>query len=332
MRSFIDKIFFRSNNLGKISRNIKNLTYETPANKIFKAINSYSSDSQIRYVGGCIRKIIKDQKIDDIDLATNLKPEEVCDALKKNDLNYHETGLEHGTITAIIDKQKFEITSLREDILTDGRHARVKFSNDWKKDALRRDFTINSIYADEDGNLFDPHEGKKDLEKGLIKFIGNADERIKEDYLRILRYFRFFLEYSKKPHNPEIIKTIKVNIDGISKISKDRLLSELKKFVNLNSLEKLSKDQLICSLVSIIFPELKNLNTFFKLTSRNKTILKEKDFIFLLALMIIDNTDNADYFLYKYNISKKDQKRLKIIDNFYKEKINKNSFSENNIN
>ena len=332
MRSFIDKIFFRSNNLGKISRNIKNLTYETPANKIFKAINSYSSDSQIRYVGGCIRKIIKDQKIDDIDLATNLKPEEVCDALKKNDLNYHETGLEHGTITAIIDKQKFEITSLREDILTDGRHARVKFSNDWKKDALRRDFTINSIYADEDGNLFDPHEGKKDLEKGLIRFIGNADERIKEDYLRILRYFRFFLEYSKKPHNPEIIKTIKVNIDGISKISKDRLLSELKKFVNLNSLEKLSKDQLICSLVSIIFPELKNLNTFFKLTSRNKTILKEKDFIFLLALMIIDNTDNADYFLYKYNISKKDQKRLKIIDNFYKEKINKNSFSENNIN
>jgi len=332
MKSFLDKIFLRSNNLRKLSQDIKDLTNKTPANKIFKAINSYSLDSQIRYVGGCIRKIINDQKVDDIDLATNLKPEEVCDALKKNNLSYYETGLEHGTITAIIDNHKFEITSLREDILTDGRHAKVKFSNDWKKDASRRDFTINSIYADQDGNLFDPYEGKKDLEKGKIKFIGNADDRIKEDYLRILRYLRFFISYSKKPHSPEIIKTLKANMNGVSKISKDRLLDELKKIINLNSLEKLSKDQLSLSLISIIFPELKNLNIFFKLRSVNKIMLKEKDFIFLLSLMIIDNNDNTDYFLYKYNISKKDQKRLKIIDNFYKDKINKNLFSENNIN
>ena len=96
-----------------------------------------------------------------------------------------------------MDNFKFEITSLREDVITDGRHAKVKFSNDWKKDSLRRDFTINSIYADCNGNLFDPHNGKEDLENGIINFIGNTDNRIKEDYLRILRYLRFFLGYSK---------------------------------------------------------------------------------------------------------------------------------------
>ena len=332
MKSFLDKFFLRTNNLGKISQSIVNLSNNTPANKIFKAINSYSLDSQIRYVGGCIRKIISDQKVDDIDLATNLKPDEVCDALKKNDLSYYETGLEYETITAVIDNYKFEITSLREDISTDGRHAKVKFSSDWKKDASRRDFTINSIYADEEGNLFDPYEGKKDLEKGLIKFIGNPNDRIKEDYLRILRYLRFFLNYSKKPHSPEIIKTLKVNIDGVSRISKERMLDELKKIISLKSLEKLSKDQLSLSLISNIFPELKNIRIFFKLTSEKKIILKEKDFMFFLSLMIIDETDNTDYFLYKYNISKKDQKRLKIIDDFYKDKINKNSFLENNLN
>ena len=332
MRSFLDKIFFRSNNLDKISQKIKNLTEKTPANKIFKAIDSYSSSSQIRYVGGCIRKIINDEEIDDIDLATNLNPEEICMALKKNHLDYYETGLEHGTITSIVDNYKFEITSLREDVLTDGRHAKVKFSLDWRKDASRRDFTINSIYSDKDGNLFDPYDGKKDLEKGVIKFIGDANDRVKEDYLRILRYLRFFLSYSRRPHNPDIIKILKMNIEGVSGLSKDRLLDELKKIINLNSLEKLSKDKVSLSLISIIFPELKNLNIFFKLSSRNRLILSKKDVIFLISLMIIDNTDNTDYFLYKYNLSKKDQKRLKIIDNFYKEKINKDLFSDNNIN
>ncbi|MDA8842536.1 response regulator, partial [Candidatus Pelagibacter bacterium] len=101
--------------------------------------------------------VIKKQIVDDIDLATNLKPSEVCDALKKKEINYYETGIEHGTVTAIIDNNKYEITSLRKDISTDGRHAKVEFSIDWKKDAARRDFSINSIYSDKDGNLFDPY-------------------------------------------------------------------------------------------------------------------------------------------------------------------------------
>ena len=332
MKSFLDKIFFRSNNLDNISQSIKDLTKKTPALKIFKAINLHSSESEIRYVGGCIRKIINNEKVDDIDLAVNLEPKQVCEALKKNNINYYESGIMHGTITATVDDYKFEITTLREDVFTDGRHAKVEFSKDWKEDASRRDFTINSIYSDADGNLFDPHNGKKDLEKGIINFIGDADKRVKEDYLRILRYIRFFLNYSKQPHNLETIKTLKINIGGISKLSKERLLDELKKIIKIDTLEKLSKDKLSLDLMLIIFPELKNIKNLFKLNMAKKDLLKEKDFTFLLCLMIIDGTDNTDYFLYKFNFSKKDKKRIKIIDDFYKEKISSKTFTKNCMN
>ena len=331
MKNFFDKFFLRSNNLDYISQNIKDLTQKTPVKEIFNALNFYSSDSEIRYVGGCIRKIINKENIDDIDLATNLFPEQVCECLKKNNIKYYESGIEHGTVTAVINEYKFEITSLREDVFTDGRHAKVVFSKSWKKDSERRDFTINSIYSDKYGNLFDPHNGKKDLENGLINFIGNPDKRIKEDYLRILRYLRFFLNYSKQAHSPEIIKTLKINIGGISKLSKERLLDELKKITKIDLLEKLVNDDFSFELILMIFPELKNIKIFSKLNSLNKDILKKNDFIFLLSLMIIDETDNSDYFLYKFNISKKDQKRIKIIDNFFKEKIDSKTFTEKNM-
>ncbi len=332
MKSFLNKIFFRSNNLDYISQNIKDLSRKKPIQKIFEAVNSHSLDSEIRYVGGCIRKIIIKEKVDDIDLATNLEPNQVCDVLKKNNIHYYESGIEHGTITAQEDEYKFEITTLRKDIFTDGRHAKVEFSKDWKEDALRRDFTINSIYSDSDGNLFDPFNGKKDLENGIINFIGDIDKRIKEDYLRILRYIRFFINYSKQPHNLEIIRSLKMNIGGISKLSKERLLDELKKIIKIDTMEKLIKDKVCLDLILMIFPELKNIKIFSKSNITNKNLLRKKDFIFLLSLMIIDDTDNADYFLYKFNISKKDQKRIKNIDNFYKERINSKTFTESNMN
>ena len=332
MRNILDKIFSRSNNLDYISSNIQKITNSTPVKKIFNAINSYSSKSEVRYVGGCLRKVINQEQVDDIDLATNLEPNKVCEALQQKKIAFFETGIEHGTITAVIDKYKFEITSLREDISTDGRHAQVKFSDDWKEDSLRRDFSINSIYSDCYGNLFDPHNGIEDLKNGDINFIGNVDKRIKEDYLRILRYVRFFLGYSKKPHNSQILKRLKINIGGVLKISKERLLDELKKITDLEKLEKLNKDKPSFELISLIFPELKNLDVFSKLNSFQKEILKKNDFIFLLSLMIIDDKDNADYFLYKFNLSKKNQKRIKMIDNFYKQKVNSKTFTEHNLN
>ena len=142
---------------------------------------------------------------------------------------------------------------MREDISTDGRHAKVRFSKDWKKDAARRDFTINSIYSDYDGNLFDPYNGKEDFEKGEINFIGNSDKRIQEDYLRILRYIRFFINYSKQKHNLDTIKSIRRNLDGISKLSKERLIDELKKILKPNILQKLFKDKFCLEILKLYF-------------------------------------------------------------------------------
>ena len=332
MTNFLDKIFSRTNNLDYISQGIKDLTLKTPAKKIFDLINSFTSKSEIRYVGGCIRKIINKEIVDDIDLATNLNPQEIIQVLKKNNISFYETGIEHGTITAIIDDYKFEITSLREDIKNDGRHAEVKFSTDWKKDASRRDFTINSIYSDAYGNLFDPFNGKNDLEKNVIKFIGNPEQRIKEDYLRILRYLRFFLSYSKHKHNLETLRILKKNLGGISNLSKDRLLDELKKCISSKVLTKLSNDNHSVELFELIFPQLKNIKFFSNPNIFAKKKLEEADFIFLLSLLIVDGSDNADYFMYKFNISKKNQKRLRLIDNFYSEKITAKSFSEKNLN
>ena len=124
-------------------------------------------------------------------------------------IKYFETGLEHGTITAKIDNQNFEITTLRKDVKTDGRHAIVEYTTSWEEDASRRDFTINSIYSDIDGNLYDPNNGHKDLINGIIKFIGEPETRIREDYLRIIRYLRFYSGYSNADHELNIIKIIK---------------------------------------------------------------------------------------------------------------------------
>ena len=332
MKNFLDKFFSRSKNLDYISQNLKQITLTTPANKIFEAINNFSEKSEIRYVGGCVRKVIKKENVDDIDLATNLTPPEVCEALKNKQISYYETGIEHGTITAIIDEYKFEITSLRKDVLTDGRHAKVEFSLDWKEDASRRDFTINSIYSDLEGNLFDPFNGRKDLEKGSINFIGDPEKRIQEDYLRILRYIRFFSNYSKQKHQSKVLKIIKKNIEGISNLSSERLISELKKITSSKGFNKIFSETQSLELIEIIFPQLKNIQKFKKLNSYASKNLEKIDFIFLMSLLVIDGTDNADYFLYKFKISKKDQKRLKIIDLFYREKVNINSFNNENLN
>ena len=332
MNNLLNKIFFRSKNLNYINSGFKNIKKETEIDQVFSAINSFSKNSEIRYVGGCVRKIINREKVDDIDLAVNLKPNDVCDALNKKNISYYESGIEHGTITALINNIKFEITSLRKDVDTDGRHAKVEFSEDWKEDASRRDFTINSIYASREGSLFDPFGGKKDLENGIVKFIGDADVRIKEDYLRALRYIRFFLNYSKYKHNPKVIKIIKKNLNGISGISSERLLDEFKKLLKSKGFSKLPKDKDCLEIINLIFPQLKNISLFGKLDDFSKKNFSKVDFIFLLSLLVIDGTDNVDYFLYKFNLSKKDEKRILFLNNFYSTKLTNKTFLEKNLN
>ena len=240
MKSILKKIFKSQKELSNKDIIFIDLQKKLEIKKIFESISNYSDESELRFVGGCVRKILNNEEIDDIDLATNIDPENISKALKNNNIDFYETGIEHGTITAIINGQKFEITSLRKDILTDGRHAKVQFSKNWKDDASRRDFTINAIYADIDGNLFDPFDGRQDIKDGKIIFIGDAGIRIKEDYLRILRYVRFFLNYSKIEHDKKIIKLIRQNIIGVRNLSKERLLDELKKLVLSNHFFKIA--------------------------------------------------------------------------------------------
>ena len=323
MMEILNKIFFRSNNFEDLNTEFLELKKKTGIERIFRAIESYSEESEIRYVGGCVRKILKNKKVNDIDLATNLIPEQVIEIFKKNSIKYYETGLKHGTITALINDYKFEITSLRKDIKTDGRHANVVFTNDWKEDASRRDFSINSIYSDLKGNLFDPFNGKKDLEDGIINFVGEPEKRIKEDYLRILRYIRFFLNYSKNQHSPNVKKIIKMNLDGLSKISSDRLLDEFKKLLDSDGFLNLASDEFSLEIINLIFPQFKNISIIKNLNKYAKKNIKNVDFIFLISLMIVDGSDNADYFIYKFNISKKDQKRILFLNDYQKNKSNK---------
>ena len=329
--NFLKNILRQKNINNKTAINIKKINFNTDVGKIFAAISEYSEKSEVRYVGGCIRKILNNEEIDDIDLATNLKPDETINALKSSQINFYETGIDHGTITANINGKDFEITSLRKDVSTDGRHANVEFSESWHEDASRRDFTINSIYSDLNGNLYDPFNGKEDLEKKIIKFIGNAEKRIKEDYLRILRYIRFSLNYSNLTHQDSVKKIIKQNISGISKISSERLLSELKKIFNSNGILKLHSDKFSLEIIQIIFPQLKNINILKKLNRYVENHNFQKDFIFLIAILIIDDTDNCEYFLYKFKISNEDKKRIMFIKNFYSKSLEKNFFSEKNL-
>ena len=315
MKALLKKIFQNKKISSGKDLKFLDLKNNKGVNKIFGAINNYNETSEIRYVGGCVRKILNDEKTDDIDLATNLTPDQVKQCLDKNQIKFFETGIEHGTITAVIDDQNFEITTLRKDVKTDGRHAVVEYTTNWKEDSLRRDFSINSIYSDLDGNLYDPNSGHKDLNFGIIKFIGDPETRIKEDYLRIIRYLRFYTEYSKIDHEINIIKIIKKNIEGLGKISKERQFNELKKILKLDNFLKLFKNKTSCELFSLIFPQLKNFKKLSKLSKPQEKILKNKSLNFVISFLVIDETDNSDYFVYKYNLPNELKDKINFLKN-----------------
>ena len=331
MKNFLLK-FIKQKNIN-LNTNLKfeNLKKKYEIKKIFNIFSNDLNNCQIRFIGGCVRKALSNENIDDIDLAVDLTPEEVKLILKNNNIKFFETGIEHGTITAKINNEKFEITSLRRDIKSYGRHADVEFTKKWYEDAARRDFSINCIYADLEGNLYDPFEGKKDLKNGKVKFIGNAENRIREDYLRVLRYIRFFLDYSNQPHDLDIQKKILKNISGINKISKERLLNELEKIFKSKNIFKINDDEFLVKILNLVFPELKNIHLLEKLNDQALEILQSKDFLFWLSILIIDETDNTDYFLYKYKLSNNDKKRIKFLYQNYPKLSDSNFFSEKNF-
>ena len=331
MIKFINRLFKSKTAKFKDQANFKELVLNKQIQKIFEVFNSYSNEVELRFVGGCVRKLIIDEKVDDIDLSINLKPEDVIKVLKKNNINFYETGIDHGTITVVINKNNFEITSLRKDVNTDGRHAEVQFTENWLEDASRRDFTINAIYSDIDGNLFDPFNGKKDLYDGTIKFIGDPSTRIREDYLRILRYIRFFLGYSKNKHDKNTLKIIKQNLIGLKKVSRNRQLQELKKITSIRNFNKINSDKVSRELFALIFPELKYIYRIDKLDNLSNEILKQKNFDFILSLFLIDKTEDTDYFIYKYNLSNKEKDKISFLHSIFSDEPKKEFFTKENL-
>ncbi len=331
MYNFFKNFFKINKKLSYKENSFLNIYNQTEVSTLFDAISNFNKTSEIRYVGGCVRKILNKENVDDIDLATNLNPNEVKECLQSNNIKFYESGIKHGTITANIGNKNFEITSLRQDIDTDGRHAKVKFTKNWLEDASRRDFTINSIYSDQEGNLYDPNDGVKHIEAGKVVFIGNPNKRIKEDYLRILRYIRFFLNYSNTPHDAFVKKSIKQNLAGINDLSKERLIDELKKIIYSKKFLKLFQDKFSLEILLIIFPQLINITNLGKLNNYSKNIFNKKNFVFLISYLIIDESDNANYFLFKYNFSNEDKKRIEFLKENYLKSFEKDFFNKKNL-
>ncbi len=185
----------------------------------------------VRFVGGCVRNCVMGRAVDDIDIATQLEPAQTITALKTAGLRAIPTGIEHGTVTAIVDHVPFEITSLRRDVETDGRRAVVAFTQDWAEDAQRRDFRMNALYAAPDGEMFDPvGGGYEDAMAGRVIFIGDADQRLREDYLRILRFFRFNAWYGAELDQDGLAACTR-QAAGLSQIARERVWKELKKML-----------------------------------------------------------------------------------------------------
>lgn len=189
-------------------------------------------EAETRIVGGAVRNSLMGFPVADVDLATTLHPKDVMARAAEAGIKAVPTGIDHGTITLVLDGQPFEVTTLRRDVSTDGRRAEVAFGSDWQVDADRRDLTINGLYADREGRVIDLVDGLGDIEKGTVRFIGDAAERVAEDYLRILRFFRFFAWYGRFRPDADGLRASARARDKLKTLSAERVWSELKKLLS----------------------------------------------------------------------------------------------------
>ena len=323
-----DRLLYKKFGSDKSTKPLENIK---EAKIIFSYLNDIGKESAVRFVGGCVRKAICGESIDDIDLATSFEPNEVKKRLNKENIKVLDTGISHGTVTAILNKKKFEITTLRKDVSTDGRHANVEFTSNWEEDASRRDFTINAIYADIEGRIFDPLNGISDLQNGIIKFIGPSEERIQEDYLRILRYFRFFTQYSKADYDQNIIRSIKQYINGLNKISNERIFDELKKILTLKNVYRLFSHNTSKEIFLNIFPQFKYYERLKIIDSLDSKLRDKYDNYLILASLILDQTNNHEYFCHKYKMSNSIKNRFKYISINFENLGREKFFSEENL-
>ncbi|MFN6982068.1 MAG: CCA tRNA nucleotidyltransferase [Brevundimonas sp.] len=230
---------------------------------VMAALEAAGGPDCARFVGGCVRNSLLGQPVDDIDIATRLRPEQTMAALQAAGLKAVPTGLEHGTVTGVSERKPYEITTLRRDVETDGRRAVVAFTEDWAEDAARRDFRLNALYADAAGTVFDPTGGGLvDAAEGRIVFVGEAETRIREDYLRILRFFRFQAWYGRGQPDATGLAACAALKAGMAQLSAERVSKELLKLLAARDPRNTVRAMAETGVLSQVLPEAQPLNLF----------------------------------------------------------------------
>lgn len=235
-----------------------------PTKKLMTALNS--SNVKARFVGGCVRdSLLGVSENSEIDIAIDCSVDETIKLLEAAGIRPIPIGMAHGTIGCVIDRQGFEITTLRVDVKTDGRHAETVFTKNWQEDAKRRDFTINAIYADVSGEIYDPLNGRTDLENKIVRFIGEPSKRIEEDYLRILRFFRFFAKLAEGDIDKASLKASAQAKEGLKKLSAERIQAEMFKLLICPRAPEALQLMAATDILPIILPQITGTELFAKM-------------------------------------------------------------------
>jgi poly(A) polymerase len=241
---------------------------------------------EARFVGGAVRNALLGRDVSDVDIATPLEPPEVVRRLETANIKTVPTGIEHGTVTAVSGGKPFEVTTLRRDVSTDGRRATVAFTTDWKEDSARRDFTLNALYATPDGEIFDYHGGVSDLEAGRIRFIGDAAARIREDYLRILRLFRFHAWYGKGEMDGEALRAAADAKDGLARLSGERIAKEMLKLLEAEEPVTVLRIMAASGILAEVLPGQLNFARLERLATIDADAFFEPDSLLRLAALL----------------------------------------------
>jgi len=275
-------------------------------------------EGQAMFVGGCVRNTLLDMDVTDIDIATKHHPQKVIEILEAIGVKVIPTGIDHGTVTAIIDKQPFEITTLRKDVATDGRRAVIAFADTWQEDAQRRDFTMNTLLADPSGHIYDPTgQGMQDLSARKVIFVGQAEQRIKEDILRILRFFRFHAIYGQGAPNNDALKACAKYADQIPTLSKERITQEFLKIISVDNPVDVLRIMFDCGVLKDFICEGASLETLSHLcTFQNRYNLAfVASRMLALAGFNMDKVKAMEDFLLLPKVFKKDMQAINAVLN-----------------
>ncbi|MDE2134791.1 MAG: CCA tRNA nucleotidyltransferase [Alphaproteobacteria bacterium] len=265
---------------------------------------------EARFVGGAVRNALLGMPVTDIDIATPLTPDKIGARLVAAGIAFVPTGVEHGTLTAVVEGRPFEVTTLRRDVATDGRRAVVAFTDDWRLDAQRRDFTMNALYAAPDGEIFDFVGGVDDLNAGRVRFVGDAASRIREDYLRILRLFRFHAWYGKGEIDAEALRAAAAEKDGLGRLSGERIAKEMLRLLEAENPAPVLRLMRSCGILGDVLPGEANIARLESLAKIDAANFFAPDALLRLVALLADDKVFAAEVAGRWKLSNEARERL----------------------